>query len=72
MCSVMAWESMPAFIQNCFAKHGFDTLSAVNTEENDENGQVGGTEGPMDCPSIFSDFLMLTNQSYPLIIKDKF
>jgi hypothetical protein len=36
----MAWEFMSAFIQNCFAKCGFGTLSAVNTEE---NGQVGGT-----------------------------
>jgi len=43
MCSVMAWEFMPAFIQNCFAKHGFGTLSAVNTEENGENRQMGGT-----------------------------
>lgn len=60
---------MPAFIQNCCAKHGLSTPSAVNTEENDENWQVGGTEGHMDCPSIFSDFLMVTNQSQPLIIK---
>ena len=60
---------MPAFIQNCFAKHGFGTPSAVNIEENYENGQVGGTEGYTDCPSIFSDFLMLTNQSQPLIVK---
>jgi hypothetical protein len=65
----MAWESMPAFVQNCFAKHGLGTPSAVNTEVNDENGQVEGTEVHMDCPSIFSDFLMLTNQSQPLIIK---
>ena len=43
MCSVMAWESMPAVIQNCFAKCGCGTLSAVNTEEIGENGQVGGT-----------------------------
>jgi len=39
----MAWEYMPAFVQNCCAKHAFSTLSAVNTEENYENGQVGGT-----------------------------
>jgi hypothetical protein len=49
----MAWKSiMPAIIQNCFVKCGFDTAYSVNANNHDESEQVE-PQGHIDCLSAF-------------------